>query len=48
MVEKVTKTETEALDRYTPKIKTRTLPHPEIDEEMKTKMEDFPFERNQF
>ena len=35
----MTRTVTESLDRHTPKIGTRTLPHPAIDEEMK-KMEE--------
>ena len=36
----MTRTVTGALDKYTPKISTRSLPHPAIDEEMKKKMEE--------
>ena len=35
MVEEMTRAVTEALDKHTPKISTRTLPHPKIHEEMK-------------
>ena len=39
MVEKVTRTVMKALDMFTPKIKTRTIPYSEIEEEMKMMME---------
>ena len=32
MVEEITRIVTEELDKYTPRIKTRTLPHPETDD----------------
>ena len=40
IVEEVTRIVTEALDKYTPRIKSRTLPHPEIDEEIKSKTKE--------
>ena len=38
MVEEITRTVTEAMYRFTSKIKTRTLPHHKMDDKMKTKL----------